>query len=104
MEALAPTPPAGPRHWFTRRCRISPLLIAPMLLSTLLLFVLPIALTLFRAVENPEASAVFPCAAAVMPLWQSCDDLPPAEVQAALLAVLALASGENRKLYCDLAG
>lgn len=73
-----------------QRATISWLLIAPLLALVLLGFIVPIAVTLFKAVENPEVSEALPRTLEALADWDG-ETLPGEAAYAALAADIAAA-------------
>lgn len=85
------------------------LLVAPLAAFLLLSFVLPIALLLWRAVDNPEVVSVLPRTAAALRGWDR-QGLPPDTAFASLAADLTIAKAEDsagaaaRRLNAEVPG
>lgn len=77
-----------------RHRALSAALVAPLAALILLAFVLPLALLLWRAVDNAELADTLPRAAAALRAWDGAN-LPPAETQQAFAQELAAASGSD---------
>ncbi|HJU71272.1 MAG TPA: ABC transporter permease [Paucimonas sp.] len=69
-------------------------LIAPLMLFLLITFVVPIALLLKRAIENPEVATALPHTVTALAQWDR-KDVPPDAVYAALAADLAAAKEQG---------
>ncbi|HJW54507.1 MAG TPA: ABC transporter permease [Burkholderiaceae bacterium] len=69
-------------------------LIAPLMLFLLITFVVPIALLLKRAIENPEVATALPHTVTALAQWDR-KDVPPNAVYAALAADLAAAKEQG---------
>ena len=79
-----------------RRHRLGMLaLMAPSVLFVAFFFFLPIALFLFRAIDNPEVPAALPRTVAALPAWHN-GDLPPEPVYAALVEDLIALRGTTQ--------
>jgi putative spermidine/putrescine transport system permease protein len=79
----------------TRRNIFAFLLIAPLAMLVLLSFLLPLGLTLFRAIENSELSSTLPRTAVLLQQWNG-RNLPPDSVFASFLPELRQAREEQR--------
>lgn len=92
-----------------QRATISWLLIAPLFALVLFGFIVPIAVTLFKAVENPEVGEALPLTVAALEDWDG-EGLPGEAAYAALAAdILAADEGQafgamTRRLNFELTG
>ncbi len=75
-----------------RQALMAGALVAPLLLFLAVNFLLPIALMLFRSVDDPDVRAIMPRTTAALAMWDG-RDLPPATVAAAIIAELDAARG-----------
>ncbi|MDQ2065897.1 ABC transporter permease [Xinfangfangia sp. CPCC 101601] len=72
------------------------LMLAPLVMFVLVTVVVPVALFLFRAIDNRELQAGFPQTAAALSGWSQAQGLPPEPAFAALIFDLAKAQEEGR--------
>ncbi|HKV00068.1 MAG TPA: ABC transporter permease [Vineibacter sp.] len=94
-DARAPstiTLKASLRRIERRQALIGAALVAPLLLFLAVNFLLPIALMLFRSVDDPDVRAIMPRTAAALATWDG-RDLPPATVATLMIGELEAARG-----------